>query len=123
MSKVNCRICLRVWCDNGDDMFEIEEATIFIPELQTDDKIGSLENWYQESLQEKLEGFPESFFPDEQFETYKDPIIYEVIGEYRVVGERDYWGEYDEDWYFDIKEWTADFEEEYQILTKEDTSE
>lgn len=118
MSGINCRICLLLWCEDGRIRCEVDESTIFIPELQTDDSKRSLESWYQETLRENLVDSPEGFFPDERFEVYKEPIIYEAIGEYWVTGHTDYWGEYDEDWYFDIKEWTADFEEEYQILTK-----
>jgi hypothetical protein len=61
-------------------------------------------------MHENLSYNPDSFVPD-GLEVCEEPIWLEVIGRYSVTGWKDYWGEYDEDFEFEILSWSAGVED------------
>ena len=69
------------------------------------------EDWWEESFLDEVSTVPECFIPD-GLEICDEPIWLEVIGRFRAQGWQDYYGEYDEDFEFNIVDWTVEVEEE-----------
>ena len=109
----NIYFLARVWREFGRTEVELHEWKLFEPELTLNLKKGfrPIEDWWEESFMENVCYNPESFTPD-GLELYDEPIWLEVIGSYSAQGWQDYYGEYDEDFEFNIIDWTVEVEED-----------
>ena len=97
---------------------ELLTVDVFVPELvlSLPDNNRPLTDWFIEAFKE--EDFRE-LLPD-YLELYTEPILFEAMGTYRIEGSTDYYGEYDEDTWFEMDDWAADFPEDYPWLAAED---
>ena len=89
------------------DFYEIVEVQLFIPELVLNLPDGNRtdEDWYRESFADEdlFEFLPENL------ELCEETILFECLGNYSVNGyNARFTGEYDEETFFDIIDWSAD---------------
>lgn len=104
-------VLIRIWQEDGKVQYEEEFRNIhadFELILELPSNIRPIEDWVDEALGE-IE-LHEYILPD-KFEVCKEPILYEAIGEFTIIGHKDYWGEYDEDYDFVLYKWSCDIEE------------
>ena len=104
----NAHFTARVWIENGRPQIEVNSLTLFEPSLTFMLKEGTrpVQDWWHESMEGELDNSPGAFLPD-GLELYDEPIWLEVIGRFTAQGYKDYWGEYDEDFEFEIDQWTV----------------
>lgn len=114
--SINTHYLFRLWRENGEIFCEIEFVTIFEPSLilNLNSNERSIEDWFQESIEENIGLNIYSFLPD-NLEICEEPILLEGIGTYSVQAWKDYWGEYDEDFDFNLTDWSVAIEEEEMV--------
>jgi len=97
---------------------ELLTVDVFVPELvlSLPDNHRPLTDWFIEAFKE--EDFRE-LLPD-YLELCEEPILFEAMGTYHIEGSTDYYGEYDEDTWFEMDDWAADFPEDNPWLIAED---
>jgi len=116
VAKGKLHAMIRVWAENGKICYEEEFCRLDCqPELTLNLSPGicTVQNWMEEVLTNL--SLDELILPD-KFEVCEEPVLCEVIGTFWVSGATDYWGEYDEDYDFDLEQWTCGFEEEETLL-------
>lgn len=108
METPNVHFLTRVWLDGKTVCMELDFLDFFEPEfiLSLKPSTRTIADWWEESMREDIVGLPECFLP-ENFEVCEEPVLLEVIGVYSAQGWTDADGEYDEDFTFEIINWTA----------------
>lgn len=105
---------VRVWNDEGKICYESVFINILcLPELILDLPSGQRPtyDWIAESFSEYLDSYLPALLPEE-LEVCKDPIICEIIADFKIEGYFDYFsGEYDEDYDYEIQQWSCDLEQ------------
>ena len=107
-------ILIRIWKENKDIHYEPEFAiTQGCQELHLDIPYSQrpTDDWITEALECAMYNDIRMFLPDlgdgKTIEICEEPIFYEVIGEFHINGYKDYYGEYDEEYCFDVLQWTV----------------
>jgi hypothetical protein len=105
-------VMIRVWAEDGKIRSETENIEIncaheLMFNLQSNYR--PIRYWIEDALNEI---WIEDYILPTRFEVCEEPILYECIGNFSITGEVDYWGEYDEEYDFELKEWSVDFEDE-----------
>ncbi len=122
MATSKLHTMIKIWAENDKICYEEEFCHLSCrPELILDLPPGycTAQDWMEEALSNI--SLDELILPD-KFEVCEEPVLYEVIGTFWVSGATDYWGEYDEDYDFDLEQWTCGFEEEKTLLPADQPS-
>lgn len=123
MPRPNAHFLVRLWREGKSIEHEIEFHHMFEPTLvlELKEDLRPLEDWWQESMEENLYHNISSFLPP-GLEVCAEPIWFEAIGRYSAHGWRDYWGEYDEDFDFELISWSVAIEEKEMVELIKQTS-
>lgn len=109
-------VLIRIWQEDGKILCEEEFIHVHAdPELFLELPlfVRPIEDWVDEILGE-IE-LHEYILPD-KFEICEEPILYEAIGEFTIIGYKDDWGEYDEDYDFVLHQWSCEVDEDIKIF-------
>lgn len=114
-------ILIRIWKHNGFINHEIELVRVrgcHKLYLDLPDNQRPTDDWITEAVGDAMSANITMFLPDlgdgETIEICEEPIFYEAIGEFVVDGSWDYYGEYDEDYSFDVHEWSVAIDEKME---------
>ena len=107
-------VLIRIWKNNGITEHEVEFVkTRGCRELLLDIPNGRRpkDDWIMEAVDSALYNDIKIFLPElgdgKTIEICEEPILYEVIGEFHINGYKDYYGEYDEEYCFDVRQWSV----------------
>ncbi len=115
--KAKIHVMIRIWLDDfGLFDYEVQFSQVLckpelILELPTFHR--TEQDWLEEIIGEI--NLNEFILPD-KFEICEEPILYECIGVFSVIGSFDYWGEYEEEYDFKLEQWSCDFEDEESYI-------
>lgn len=109
-------ILIRLWKEDKNVRYELEFAKVQgCQELYLDlpDNSRPVEDWVAQAVEDVSD--IQIFLPDlgdgETIEICEEPIFYETIGEFTIEGNQDYYGEYDEEYSFDVRQWSVAIDE------------
>ena len=97
-----------VWTEDGKIQGEILSPEVFCEYdllLDLPREWRPITDWVSETIDEiEIE-----FFLPENFEVCEEVLLYEVIGRFSISAYKDYWGDYDEEYDFEIIKWSCDY--------------
>lgn len=118
MVSDTAHILIRFWKEDKNVRYELEFVKIRgCQELYLDlpDNHRPTDDWITEAVENAIYSDIIMFLPDlgdgETIEICEEPIFYETIGEFTIEGNQDYYGEYDEEYSFEVRQWSVAVEE------------